>query len=235
MCWLQNTSHHLPCPAYTVLDYSSNRLLYQGKLMFLWSFYIHILKNKQSTWTCVWASFTEERKANEKEKSWAWPQLWELLHGGRSFHFYQTVPSFWLSWAICPWPVSSGAQVDVNKVRPFAVDGISHLDVSLLVCLWIPHRIVSSRGHLLSPHSVFAGLAQTASSLWPLYVLFPGSWGQWCSYQQEGSVNLGVRTCCETSFSDLNVRKWNGNLTLHLSHANQSISSNEQFKYFFNM
>lgn len=119
MCWLQNTSHHLSCPAYTVLGDPGNWLLYQGKLMFLWSFYIHILKNRQSSWPCVWVSFAEGRKANEKEKSWAWPQLWKLLHTGRSFHFYRTVPSFWLSWAICPWPVLSGAQVDIKKSQAF--------------------------------------------------------------------------------------------------------------------
>lgn len=153
----------------------------------------------------------------------------------RSFHFYWTVPNFRLCRAVSPWPVLSGAQTDITKVRPFTIDVVSHLDVSLFVRLWIPNRIASSHAHLLSPHSVFAGLAQTTSSLWPLYVLFPGSQGQWCCCQQEGRVNLGVRTYFETSFCDLNIRKWNRNLTLHLSHANQSISSNEQFKYFFSM
>lgn len=61
----------------------------------------------------------------------------------------------------------------------------------------------------------------------------PSSWGQWCCCHQAGSVNLGVRAYLEISVYDLNVRKWNGNLTLYLSHANQSISSNEQFKVFF--
>lgn len=152
----------------------------------------------------------------------------------KSFHFCWTVPSFWLGWAICSWPMLSGAQMD----RLFTVDGVSHLDVSLFACLWILNRIANSYAHLLSPCSVFAGLTQTASSLWQLYVLFRGSRRQRCCYQQEGSVSLGVRTYFEISFYDLAIRKWNGNLTLHLSHANQSISSNEQFKcwvFFFNM
>lgn len=103
MCWLRNISHHLLCPTYTMLDYSGNQLLYQGKLMFLWSFYIHVLKNKQSGWPCVPASFAEGRKANEKWRSWAWPQLWKLFHMSKSFHFCWMVPSFWLGWAICSW------------------------------------------------------------------------------------------------------------------------------------
>lgn len=143
-----------------------------------------------------------------------------LLYVSWSLCFHCTVLTCWPLSCLQDWLVLSGAQTDPSTFQPLTGDDFSHSDVCLSLNTEQSCRVPCS-----SPKPLI-------SFCWACSMQ-PSSWGQWCCCHQAGSVNLGVRAYLEISVYDLNVRKWNGNLTLYLSHANQSISSNEQFKVVF--
>lgn len=77
----------------------------------------------------------------------------------------------------------------------------------------------------------FSGLTQTCYSLWPPYMVFPRGNGAVTNRREMLAWESGL--AFRLYFRILTFVNEMGILTLHFSHANQFISSNEQFKYFF--